>query len=179
MTEHGSCAAGDGVPACRVRVRRRGAGAALLVTALLFAATQPSAAAQPAGADARPASAAAQADAPCPRPDAGRPLRRISGPDLDIAWRPLVDPVPVGEPFAIEFEVCPRGPTATIDRLRVDAWMPEHRHGMNYRTTLSGTRPGPLRAEGLLFHMPGRWQVVFELRAGERALRLTDELTVR
>jgi hypothetical protein len=116
---------------------------------------------------------------PCPTASAGAALRRIAGEHVDIAWRPLVDTVTVGQPFAIEFEVCQSGPPTTIDRLRVDAWMPEHKHGMNYRTTLSGARPGPLRAEGLLFHMPGRWQVVFEMRAGERALRLTDELTVR
>lgn len=155
--------------------------AVLLATGLARAVAQPAGAlAQPASAVAPPVSAPSPAAMPCPSAANGPPLRRIAGQHVDIAWRPLVDPVPVGQPFAIEFEVCPNDvPTTKIDRLRVDAWMPEHKHGMNYRTTLSGTRPGPLRAEGLLFHMPGRWQVVFEMRAGERALRLTDELTVR
>jgi hypothetical protein len=35
------------------------------------------------------------------------------------------------------------------------------------------------RADSLLLHMLGRWEIVFELRAGERALRLTDGLVLR
>ncbi|MFZ4759325.1 MAG: FixH family protein [Burkholderiaceae bacterium] len=106
--------------------------------------------------------------------------RRISGAEVDLAWRPAPAPISIGKPFSIEFAVCPRGPApVAIDRVKVDAWMPAHRHGMNYAPTLSGAAPGPLRADGLVFHMPGRWQVVFELRAGERPLRLTDDLTVK
>jgi hypothetical protein len=106
--------------------------------------------------------------------------RRIEGPGVDVAWRVVDGPIAVGRPFAIDLEVCPRGAHLPgIDRLRVDAWMPEHRHGMNYRPTLTGAPPGPVRAEGLLFHMPGRWQLVIELRADGRALRLVDELSVR
>ena len=106
--------------------------------------------------------------------------RRIAGSEVDVAWRPAPAPITVGKPFSIEFAVCPRGAAAVaIDRIKVDAWMPAHRHGMNYAPTLSGAAPGPLRADGLVFHMPGRWQMVFELRAGERPLRLTDDLTVK
>ena len=106
--------------------------------------------------------------------------RRIVQPGLEIAWRPAGGPIEVGRPFSIEFVLCPRtAPGAPIERLSVDAWMPAHRHGMNYRPTLVGAPPGPLRADGLLFHMPGRWQVVFELKMGERSLRLTDALTLR
>ncbi len=106
--------------------------------------------------------------------------RRIVQPGLEIAWRPVGGPIEVGRPFSIEFVLCPRtAPGTPIERLSVDAWMPAHRHGMNYRPTLVGAPPGPLRADGLLFHMPGRWQVVFELKMGERSLRLTDELTLR
>ncbi len=69
--------------------------------------------------------------------------------------------------------------SVAIDRVKVDAWMPAHRHGMNYAPTLTGTAEGPWRAEGLLFHMPGAWQLVFELRLGGRALRLVDDVAVR
>jgi hypothetical protein len=45
----------------------------------------------------------------------------------------------------------------------VDAQMPEHRHGMNYRPTVSATGNGRYVAEGLLFHMPSRWQLRFDV----------------
>jgi hypothetical protein len=127
-----------------------------------------------------PPAASRPADpAPCPFRLTGRLGRLIEGAGVDVAWRTVPQPVVVGQPFAVEFEVCPRQPGLAIERLAVDAWMPDHRHGMNYRPTLTGAPPGVLRAEGLVFHMPGRWQLVFEMRSGDRALRLTDDLTVR
>ena len=41
--------------------------------------------------------------------------------------------------------------------------MPEHRHGMNYRTKIVRLGTGRLHSEGWLFHMPGRWEFVFDL----------------
>ena len=61
--------------------------------------------------------------------------------------------------------------------LKVDAEMPAHRHGMNYRTTVQSLGGGRWRADGLMFHMPGRWRFLFELdRAGQPPLRLTQDL---
>jgi hypothetical protein len=45
--------------------------------------------------------------------------------------------------------------------------MPEHRHGMNYQPGLEPMGGGRYRSEGWLFHMPGRWEFVFDL-GGER-----------
>ncbi|MCX7230407.1 MAG: hypothetical protein NTW15_15670 [Burkholderiales bacterium] len=116
----------------------------------------------------------------CRLPGAEDGVRRTRVPELEIAWRPVAGAIELGRPFSIEFVLCPRlTPAPPIDRITVDAWMPAHRHGMNYRPTLAGTPPAPLRADGLLLHMPGRWEIVFELRAGERALRLTDGLVLR
>ena len=44
--------------------------------------------------------------------------------------------------------------------------MPEHRHGMNYAPSVTRLGPQRWRAEGLMFHMPGKWEFIFELRAG-------------
>jgi hypothetical protein len=116
----------------------------------------------------------------CRLPGTEDTVRRTRVPELEIAWRPVAGAIELGRPFSIEFVLCPRlTPAPPIDRITVDAWMPAHRHGMNYRPTLAGTPPAPLRADGLLFHMPGRWEIVFELRAGERVLRLTDGLVLR
>jgi cytochrome c peroxidase len=51
--------------------------------------------------------------------------------------------------------------------LKVDAHMPEHRHGMNYAPKVTTLAAGRWRAEGLMLHMPGKWEFVFVVD-GER-----------
>jgi len=91
-----------------------------------------------------------------------------------VAFRPSPAPIAVGRAFALDAEVCPKTGTPPPSGLRVDAHMPDHRHGMNYRPTVAAGGGGRFRAEGLLFHMPGRWQLLFDVEAGsaiERAIR--------
>ena len=40
----------------------------------------------------------------------------------------------------------------------LDAVMPEHRHGMNYKPQFEQTNASTVVAQGLMLHMPGRWQ---------------------
>ena len=80
-------------------------------------------------------------------------------------------PLRVGEHFAVEFAVCP-----APEAVKVDAWMPEHRHGMNYKPTVAAQGGGRYRAEGLMFHMAGRWEFVFELRSGGKTERLAHSV---
>ena len=82
----------------------------------------------------------------------------------------------VGEFFSIEVAACAKPGHALPDELKVDALMPEHRHGMNYAPSVKRLAPGRWRAEGLMFHMPGRWQLVFELRGKGGSERLSDRL---
>ena len=74
-----------------------------------------------------------------------------------IRWRPMVDPIPVADVFAVEVEV--EGVERTLDgiTLLVDAEMPHHGHGMNLVPELDGG-PEAWTARGMLFHMPGRWE---------------------
>ena len=67
---------------------------------------------------------------------------------------------------------------AAPDSVRVDAHMPEDRYGMNYNTTVSGGN-GKYRAEGLVFHMPGRWEYIFEVRAAGASERLTTSVVLQ
>ena len=93
--------------------------------------------------------------------------RRIDSARYALAYRTQPAQIAVGEHFAVEFRVCAKGGAALPSAVRVDAWMPEHRHGMNYRAGVSALGGGRFRAEGLLFHMPGRWEFVFDV-GGER-----------
>jgi len=108
----------------------------------------------------------------------GNGTRHIDAAQFQLAYRLQPDPVPVGRHFAIDIALCPKGGAALPDELRVDATMPEHRHGMNYRPGVKALGGGLYRAEGLMFHMPGRWELVFELRGGGAPLRLTQSLQV-
>ena len=96
-----------------------------------------------------------------------------------IAFVPRPTPVPVGQHFSLDFVVCAATPVRRDAAIQVDADMPAHRHGMNYRATVSTVSPGVYRAEGLMFHMPGRWRVIFDLPLEDRTLRLTRELEVQ
>jgi len=100
--------------------------------------------------------------------------RRLDGSAVSLAYRTIPAPIPLGEHFALEIAVCPRGAAAAPAAPRADAWMPEHRHGMNYRPDMRELDRGRYRSDGWLFHMPGRWEFVFEA-AGER---LTDRVDV-
>ena len=73
---------------------------------------------------------------------------------------------PLNQLFALEATVeegCdpPRRPVAA--HLRVDAAMPDHRHGMNTEPVVRPRGGGRFEAQGLLLHMPGRWEVYFDV----------------
>jgi hypothetical protein len=109
--------------------------------------------------------ATAQAAA-CPLPAARAGERQIEQGGVQLRWRAEPAALAVGRPFALILQLCP--PAARV--LRVDATMPEHRHGMNYRPTVKPVGDGQWLAEGLLWHMAGRWELAFEVESGgERA----------
>lgn len=85
------------------------------------------------------------------------------------------EPIRVGRHFVIAVQLCP----ADAVLLRVDAVMPEHGHGMNYRpsvTALPGE--GRWRAEGLLLQMPGLWELRLDVQAAGHSERLRQTIVV-
>jgi hypothetical protein len=66
----------------------------------------------------------------------------------------------------------------TIETLVVDAQMPEHRHGMNYKPVVTKIGPNRWKADGLLLHMPGRWEFHFYMRGAGRTDRLAHSVTL-
>src|SRR6185295_4375583 len=81
-----------------------------------------------------------------------------------LAYRTNPANVPVGQHFTMDLAVCPKSSQPAPETVRIDAQMPEHRHGMNYRTTVKPGADGLYLAEGFMFHMPGRWEFIFEVR---------------
>ena len=106
-----------------------------------------------------------------------RARRQVASPRHQVAF--ALRPAPaVGRHFGIDVVVCPRAGSSMPLAMRVDADMPAHRHGMNYRPTVQVLGGGRYRVEGLLFHMAGAWRLMFELSADGRIDRLTHDLTL-
>lgn len=97
----------------------------------------------------------------------------LSGP-VQAVWQAQPATIVVGQPFALLITLCP----ADAQLLRVDATMPEHRHGMNYRASLKPLGDGRWRAEGLLWHMSGRWELRLDVlsQGAEHRLRQSVQL---
>lgn len=102
--------------------------------------------------------------AACEPPLAGADVQRASGERFVVAWRTTA-PIRLSEFFGVDFAVCSRDGTR-VAQARVDARMPAHRHGMNYRPQIAAQDGGRFSARGLLFHMPGDWELVFDVNAG-------------
>jgi len=113
---------------------------------------------------------------PCETPRGFSAQKRLESPDAVVLYRTIPPAIEVGQHFAVEAVVCPTPSDGAASGLRVDARMPEHRHGMNYRARVVKKGDGLYLAEGLLFHMPGLWQLMFDVERGGRTERLMTDI---
>lgn len=113
---------------------------------------------------------AAQATCP-PAPAAAQTLSQGA---VQVAWWAEPALITVGQPFVLQLQLCPVG----AQLLRVDATMPEHRHGMNYKPSLKPLGGGRWQAEGLLWHMAGRWELRLDVRNAGTEHRLLQSVTL-
>lgn len=102
----------------------------------------------------------------------------VEGGKYTVAYTTSPAPIVVGQHFSVDLAVCAKAGVPAPQSVRIDASMPEHRHGMNYRASITSPRAGVFRAEGLLFHMPGRWDLTFDVVSGGATQRLTSTLRV-
>ncbi len=98
-----------------------------------------------------------------------------------IVYRTEPDPPERGTLFSVEVWVCatsaPDRPRKDVELL-VDAAMPQHQHGMNRVPTISPSDSGGFRAQGLLFHMAGSWELYFDVTEGAVTERAQVKLEV-
>ena len=117
--------------------------------------------------------AAPAAFAACPPAAAdGAPLRAGA---VQLAWRAEPVKISIGQPFALRLQLCPAEAALT----RIDATMPEHRHGMNYQPSLQNLGGGRWRVEGMLWHMAGRWELRFDVQHGGSTHTLRQDMVLR
>ncbi|MEM7563940.1 MAG: hypothetical protein AAF353_12955 [Pseudomonadota bacterium] len=80
-------------------------------------------------------------------------------PELEIYYRTDATPISVAEHFVLQLQICQGGRAAPVQQFKLDANMPMHGHGMNYRPDIVQLKDGAYRVAGLMFHMSGNWRV--------------------
>ena len=85
---------------------------------------------------------------------------------IEVRYRP--SPPPLNEHFELDVLVRPsdRVASAPVHSVSVDADMPEHGHGMNTAPVVTG-QGASWTARGMLFHMPGDWEVYVDVTGGD------------
>jgi len=74
--------------------------------------------------------------------------------------------IAVNQPFDVSVRVTPKGALAGPLEVAVDARMPAHFHGMTRVAKVTRVEASAWKAEGLVFHMPGRWELYIDITDG-------------
>ena len=82
---------------------------------------------------------------------------------VTLHYRIEPSPLRVAQHFSMQFRTCRGEQSLKPDSFKVDALMPKHGHGMNYKADIDIQRDGMVEATGMLFHMPGQWQIKVDL----------------
>jgi hypothetical protein len=96
-----------------------------------------------------------------------------------LAFRTKPERVRIGEHFAMELMVCPKAGQAAPEGVRVDGYMPDHNHGMNYRAVVKPAGAGRYEAAGMMFHMSGKWDFIFEIGSAGTTDRMTHSVMLQ
>lgn len=81
-----------------------------------------------------------------------------------VSFTSKPSPIPMNEPFTLDVVVQHEGNgDAENLNLAVDAAMPDHQHGMNTQPRVLKRGGGRFTVEGMLFHMPGHWELYFDI----------------
>jgi hypothetical protein len=119
----------------------------------------------------------ARGAAACPSESEG--FARLATPETEIAYRWEPKDIKVGRFFQAEVVACRMPGQRAISGIVIDAQMPAHGHGMNYRPKAVQVGPDHFRFTGLMLHMAGSWRLTFDVIQGETRTRLSHELNLK
>lgn len=102
----------------------------------------------------------------------------LNGRHFGVLIQPVPAPLRLDAFFRLDIRGCALDGGAAPTRIEVDARMPAHGHGMNYRPSVRQLGPGHFIAEGLLFHMRGEWTIDVLLQAPRASERLRLPLSL-
>ena len=100
----------------------------------------------------------------------------LKGETTTVVAVPDTGRITVGKQFALDLMVCSDIADTTISS--VDATMPRHGHGMNYKPSLKRESADRYQVEGLLFHMPGQWRLSVRVDENGSPAQLSSDMTI-
>jgi len=86
-----------------------------------------------------------------------------------VCWRAPAGPVPRNQDFDLEVWVLKDGAPLAEASLGVSGWMPDHGHGMLRAPEVRAHGDGSFLVAGMLLHMRGHWQLVFDVLEGSQS----------
>jgi hypothetical protein len=116
---------------------------------------------------------------PSAPPSGGKRQITSNGGGYTVTFEPTPDPIPMNEVFDLRFTVVPKSGSTQGLTVQVDARMPAHGHGMNRVPKLTAQPDGSTRAEGMLFHMPGHWELYFDIAQGGKTERAQVDVELK
>jgi hypothetical protein len=105
--------------------------------------------------------------------------RKVESDRYVISYRTQPAKIAVSQHFTVELVVCPKAGQPAPESVRVDGFMPDHNHGMNYKAAVKPAGAGRYDAAGMMFHMPGKWDFIFEVRGGGKMDRVTHAIVLQ
>jgi hypothetical protein len=115
---------------------------------------------------------------PCTLQSGGSVMEPAGESRVRVALQTEPAPITVGSPFQVMLSVCSED-GEPVERLTIDATMPAHRHGMNYKPEVRAGADGRYEARGFLFHMPGAWQFAVTVHSKGQPSRFKLDVNVR
>ena len=106
---------------------------------------------------------------------------KMAGPS-DSPWvvrvnlKPKV--VPLNQPFGANITICSKTNLVPV-QMTVDATMPAHKHGMNYKSKTVRVGNHRYEVDNLLFHMPGLWRLQITVYDNDTPYRFTHDVSLR
>jgi hypothetical protein len=107
-----------------------------------------------------------------PAPATQRVISETSNGNYHVTYTSKPDPIPLNELFTLEVNVykdanLQHRPSGVA--IEVDADMPAHQHGMTLAPRIEPISDGQFRVTGMLFHMPGHWEIYIDvIKDGEK-----------
>ena len=112
-------------------------------------------------------------------PGEGILIAEVKSNPYSITFASISEAIRIGEQFSVIAVVCDQKGTLADVNFSMDAWMPHHNHGMNYRPKITKKSAGRFLVEGLMMHMPGMWQFTFKIGEGDSTVRLTSDYVLK
>ena len=96
----------------------------------------------------------------------------------DVTLKPGTESIERNKHFTLDVKLRARKGSLDNIKLKVDADMPAHRHGMNTQPVVSKKEAADYQVDGMLFHMGGDWVITVDVENAGKTERATFPVSV-